>query len=118
MSDDDEMVVVERGDPLARIYDYFKHLTTVSLVSIGGVFGLLQGDGPKLKPVATLVILGVIAAAGGISMISASVIASVELRGPSTDRFRKWVGVVQLITTCMLLFGLGIFIGVFSRILK
>lgn len=112
------MVMIEPNDPFARVYDYFKHLTTVSLLAIGGIFGLLQGSGPKLKPVATMVVLGVIALAAGISMMATSAITLSELRGQLTEKTRKHLAIVQLGTTCLLMVGLGIFVGLFTTIVK
>jgi hypothetical protein len=115
---DDEIVIIEPSDPLARVYDYFKHLTTVSLIAIGGIFGLLQGNGPKLKPAATIVVLGVIALAAGISMMTTSAITFGELRGKVTEKTRTQLAILQLSTTCLLMIGLGIFVGLFSSIVK
>jgi hypothetical protein len=115
---DDEIVVAEPGDSLARVYDYFKHLTTVSLITIGGIFGLIQGDGPKLKPVLALLILGVIGLAGGISMLCTSVVTAIELRGAVTDKMRRDLARIQLFVTSLLMFGIGIFVSAFSSILK
>ena len=116
MSDDEAVTVI--GDPLARSYDYFKHLTTVSLITIGGVFGLLQGDGPKLKPVAIMVVMGILAASGAISMLMTSAIAATDLRGGDTARARRVILIVQRVATALLMFGLGIFIGAFSQVIK
>ena len=115
---DDEIVVIGTGESLARVYDYFKHLTTVSLIAIGGIFGLVQGDGPKIKPVLALIILGVIGLSGGFSMICTSIITTAELRGTVTDKLRRGLATTQWLVTSLFMFGIGIFVSAFSSILK
>lgn len=115
---DDEVTIVRAADPLARVYDYFKHLGTVALISIGGVFGLLQGDGPKLSTKATIVTIAVLGASGALSLFCASYITTLELQGRVTPTVFKSLVIAQRVTTCLLMFGLGIFIGAFSKVVQ
>lgn len=100
--------------PYARIYDYFKHLTTVSLVSIGGVLGLLQGQGPAIKPLALILVISLLAAAGFLAMVMLAAISSMTLKKASeVEKVRKSMLIVQGAATFCLMFGLGIFLGAF-----
>lgn len=103
-------------DPDARIYDYFKHLTTVSLIAIGGVLGLVQGA-VKLPGPAILATICVLAAAGAISMTGLNIIASAELRDGVTQIQRARLRRIQPLANTLLMLGLGIFLGVFLRVL-
>lgn len=112
MTDDDEPL---GHDPLARAYDYFKHMTTLSLVTIGGVLGLLKGDGPTLKPLAVGLIIGTIAAGGVVAMAALSALAQVGLRGGAEHvaKVRKMLPWMQGAATFLVMLGLGMFLGNF-----
>lgn len=115
---DDEAPIVANDIAIARAYDYFKHLTTVALISIGGVFGLLQGDGPRLKTTAVILVIALIGLAGGISLIAISSITAADLQGKSLEKLRKSILRTQQIATFLLLFGLGVFIGAFTKVMQ
>jgi len=63
MTDDDAPFSLEDSSPRDVHYDFLKWLTTLALVSIGGVFSLLSQADFKLPPRDLLVILGALALA-------------------------------------------------------
>lgn len=101
-------------DPFARVYDYFKHLTTVSLIAIGGVLGLLSGDGPVLKPIAIVIVVGTLGFAGFLAMMMMASLSALGFKTPEeVARIRRVVLAIQGAATFLLMFGLGIFLGAF-----
>jgi hypothetical protein len=104
------------GDtPYPALYDYFKHLTTVSLIAIGGVLGLLQGDGPRLGAPVVIVIMALLAAAGTIAMIMLAMLSTLSLRHDSStpEQLAKRLLAAQGAATLALMIGLGLFVGAF-----
>ena len=63
-----------RGAPEAS-YDFFKHLTTINLASIGGIFGLLKGDDIEISASGVLAIVACLSASGLLSVACLSQIA-------------------------------------------
>lgn len=103
--------------PFARAYDYFKHMTGVSLISIGGVFALI--DGPtKIERVKLLAILAAIGLTGVISLYQASALASLESKPVPRARLAKQVQYSQLAAMIFLMVGLGAFVQSFTGALK
>lgn len=112
----DEESPAPGGDDAAysRMYDFFKYLTGIALVSIGGVLGLLQGGGPNIRPFAIVGVVCTLGLGGLIAMSMASSMASAPLKGPeSVAKLRKSVRGAQTLAILLVTFGLGVFIGAF-----
>jgi hypothetical protein len=114
---DETLSRAQGHDPTLRIYDYFKHLSTVSLIAIGGVLGLIQG-GIKMPSLAILVTICVLGVAGIISMMGLNVIATAELKGGLTEKHSKMLSLLQPLANMCLMLGLGIFLGVFMKVIQ
>lgn len=105
----------QEGDAFARVYDFFKHMTGIVLVSIGGVIGLSKGEGASINPVAFGIIIGCLSAAGLVAVTMLWQLASMGFRGPeATAKLRRTALVAQSLVVVLLLFGLGVFMGVFA----
>lgn len=97
-----------------RAYDFFKHLTTINLASIGGVFGLLKGGDIEISASSVLAIVACLTASGLMSIACLSQIAR-----RSWDAERKGgikashLNAYQGFCVLVLLVGLGIFTGNF-----
>ncbi|WP_423602307.1 hypothetical protein [Sphingomonas sp. MS122] len=100
--------------PFARAYDYFKHMTGVSLISIGGVFALLDGAGAKFDPRRVIIVLGAIGLAGVISLLMAGALASIEVKPVPQAKTARQVRYSLIAATFFLAAGLGAFIQTFS----
>ena len=114
MSDDGQVV---DDATYSRTYDYFKHLTTVSLVSIGGVLGLLTGKVGGISSRAIILVIVMLGLAGFLSIMNMFTISVMATRGRSRgDKTVRQLLISQYAATFSLVLGLGIFLGVFSKI--
>ena len=105
--------VADRGDQ-ALSYDFFKHLTTINLASIGGVFGLLKGSGPEVSPFAIIVIMTCLSFSGLMSIACLSQVAKKSWdKGAAGGIQATHLNAYQSICVTFLLLGLGIFTGIF-----
>ncbi len=113
MSDEDTTVpVVDHGhDGELLLYDYFKHLTTLALLALGGILTVSQiADREDVKPwlLATVLVtisLGGIAAFGGAGEI---------VRGRHTGTPRhKSVEFYRRVAPILLAIGVGMFLSMF-----
>ena len=100
--------------PFARSYDFFKHMTGVALVSIGGVFAFLDGEGPKLDTRRMIIVLACLGIAGATSLLMASALATHEIKPVPRDKMAHRVRLGLVAATFFLAAGLGAFIQTFS----
>lgn len=113
MTDDDE---IQRGAelPFARAYDFFKHMTGVALVSIGGVFAFLDGQGPALDMRRMIIVLTCLGIAGATSLLMASALATLDVKPVPREKMARSVRLGLIAATFFLAAGLGAFIQTFS----
>lgn len=116
MIDEDEVPrhANRERDDLLLVYDFFRHLTTLSLITIGGVLSLAQAGGMDLRRGATLVAVGAISLAGGLSLLFQGNLVSTELLGRSVARKRRTLAAIQQMTLLTYLLGVGLFVGGFT----
>jgi hypothetical protein len=100
---------------IAMLYDWFKHLTTLSILALGGVLSLSQSGNTDLKT-ATLVIVVVFIGGAGIAAFTAAekimgAVANGDLLPPS-------VGWLQKGAPALLGMGVGAFLYVFLQSLN
>lgn len=117
MTDEDELGRGSAEMPFARAYDYFKHLTGVSLISIGGVFALLDGAGAKFDARRVIIVLAAIGLAGVISLLMAGALASIEVKPVPHAKTVRQVRYSLVAATFFLAAGLGAFIQTFSSVI-
>ena len=112
MSDDETPVEANSGDATARAYDFFKHLTTLGLISIGGVLGLLQNQQVQISTRAILMSVGAIGLSAFVALLSNAGLASAPGgREPGLRTLRT----LQWLSVALFVFGAGIFTGAFSK---
>jgi hypothetical protein len=115
---DDPVPKVDAHDPWARVYDYFKHITTLSLVAIGGVLSLLQGSDLEIPKRAYVIVIGLLGGAGALAFLAINSMTSTELMNRPLHAKRTALLVLQIAATGLLMLGLGIFLGLFTRLLR
>jgi len=113
--------MIEEGDetggdaPFARSYDFFKHMTGIALVSLGGVFAFADGDGAQFERKRLVVVLTFIGIAGVTSLVMASSLATIEVKPEPHAQVARRIRIAQGIVSIMLSVGLGAFLFNFAR---
>jgi hypothetical protein len=96
------------------LYDYFKHLTTLSLLVLGGILTLSQTDrGAEMKLGTVLVVVGVVTFAGLVSFSACGEIARAHFHGEEPKR----VDLYRKAAPMILLLGVGMFLFLFGKAL-
>jgi hypothetical protein len=96
--DDDELLV----------YDYFKHLTTLSLVALGGVLSISTSI-PGISPKSIIVIVVLLGIAGAVSLAALDVIVNERIYNRPIPRYIRYL---RMVSVCFFGVGIGYFISV------
>lgn len=115
--------MIDEGDPEntdrlhQRAYDFFKHLTGVSLISLGGITGLLGGQGPEVPKAKLIMLMICIGLAGAVSLFtSARIVGTIDLgegKRISTESVRR----AMQVAVWSLALGLGAAVQTFVTVL-
>jgi hypothetical protein len=114
MSDDDSLLQFKAPDQASErellLYDYFKHLTSLTLLTLGAVLAIAQAaDSNDVKPPVLIAVLVVISGGGICSFVGASEIVKKRYTGSvsrSLEFYRK-------AAPTLLALGVGMFLGVY-----
>ncbi len=100
-----------------RAYDFLKHLTGVSLISLGGITGLLGGQGPEVPKAKLIMLMSCIGLAGAVSLFtSARIVGTIDL-GESKPISTAAVRRATQVAVWSLSMGLGAAIQTFATLL-
>jgi hypothetical protein len=115
MIDEDAAHDVQTGEQAAVLYDWFKHLTSLSLLTLGGVLSLSQSDAVADIKKGMLVLVLVLLSTAGIASFSgaAMVVESRTKRQPLS----RWVNATGAVAATSLSMGIGAFLYIFVRVL-
>jgi hypothetical protein len=113
MSDIDEETTLDSGGE-ALLYDYFKHLTSLCILSLGGVLALVP-NAKGVKPVAIILVLVVLGLAGMLSFSGTSEIVRARFLGKP---LQKSVNYCRIAAPVLLSIGVGMFVYLFTRTLQ
>lgn len=91
-------------------YDLFKHMTTLTLVSMGGIMTIVSEDIVSMKPLALAVIVGLLAL-GGIGAFS-GMVELAEARTSGEKRARR-IAIYRKLASTGFGMGIGAFLSVF-----
>jgi hypothetical protein len=119
MSDEDSnlpiLQVVDETDRELLLYDYFKHLTSLSLLTLGGVLAIAQAvDQTDVKPPVLIAVLIIISGGGICSFVGASELVKKRYTGTpsrSLEFYRKSA-------PALLALGVGMFLGIYMDALS
>jgi len=112
MSDDGKLPL-RTFDDEALLYDWFKHLTTVSLLTLGGVLSLSQLAAAQdiKKPI----LIGVLIALAGAGVLAFSAADQIVRARASGSPLPKQVLILQKAASALLSIGLGAFLYIFVQ---
>ena len=101
---------------MALLYDWFKHLTSLSLLTLGGVLGLVQGaSGAPIKTSLLIIVLVFVVTSGVLSFGGAAQVVKARTEGtPLPSSLRRTQGIAGL----SLSGAVGAFIYIFVSTLK
>ena len=97
------------GDLL--LYDFFKHLTSLALLTLGGVLVVIQKADPKdVKPAMVIIDIAVISLSGILAFSGSSEIARARFTGQPASRSLEFLRKAAPITLTV---GVGMFLAMF-----
>ncbi len=111
---DDETTVGPRGTSADRTmyYDYFKWITTLSLVVIGGVFSLVTQSDFVFRPIDLIIVLSALSCSALAGLTGVDM--QITLAG-KPERLAKRSKLMQHIVLLALGIGAGYFVMMFSE---
>jgi hypothetical protein len=110
-SSDDAIVEASDGAAELLLYDYFKHLTTLALVALGGTLGIAEG---KLGRDVLALIVICIGLGGGLALVGLLTVVRERVAGRPLPRSARWL---RTGSGALFSFGVGVFLAVFLRTL-
>ena len=88
---DGDSVLPDGGrNGVMMLYDWFKHMTTLSLVTLGGILGILQNGTENVRPIVTTGIVAAVAVAGILGFDGLNRLLAAELEGKPVPRVLNW----------------------------
>ena len=105
---------VEAGDGETLLYDYFKHLTSLCIVSLGGVLALV----PNAKGLPHGLIAGVLVVLSAAALLSFSGAAEIVRARFQRKPLGKSVNFYRVSAPVLLSVGVGMFVYLFTWTLK
>ena len=92
------------------LYDFFKHLTSLSLLTLGGVLAIAQAaDKTDVKPLMLIAVLVLISGAGICSFVGAGEIVRKRYTGSTLHKIEFY----RKAAPALLSIGVGMFLGVY-----
>jgi hypothetical protein len=91
-------------------YDWFKHMTTLSLITLGGLLSILQAGKADVRPGLLEAIIVLIAIGGIIGFDGQSRILKAELANKPLPNMLKWFRTVAVWSYTL---GVGMFLSLF-----
>lgn len=117
MIDEDEGF--EATLPFARAYDFFKHMTGITLISIGGIFALMDNSAATLDSKSIVTILAALGLSGVTCLLMTNALVTLEVKPEPVAKMARKVRIGLVMATFFLAVGLGAFVPSFaSAILK
>jgi hypothetical protein len=113
MSDEEPLLPVrgKSDDKDLLLYDFFKHLTSLALFTLGGVLILAQSaDREDVKPALLIAVLVIISASGVLAFSGTSEITRARYTG--TPPYRS-LDLLRKAAPAMLALGVGMFLSMF-----
>lgn len=103
----------EKDEGAAFLYDYFKHLTSLSILALGGVLAIAQSDGVDAPPRALMyAIVTFVGLAAVLAFSGSSDIVRQKTRGKAPG---KWQNFYRITSPACLSVGVGLFLNLYLQ---
>jgi hypothetical protein len=99
---EEKIVVRSKDDVELLVYDYFKHLTTLTLVALGGVLSISTSI-PTISPKSIVMIVVILGVAGAVSLMALDLVVNERMHNRPIPRYVRYLRLVSI-----WLFGIGI----------
>jgi hypothetical protein len=103
-----------REQALLATYDFLKHMSTLSIVAVGGMLGLAQGVGAKMST-EILVSVAIVGLCGFLSLIFMAGVAGTQILQRVHRSSNAFAFAIVMTVVMMFSVGLGAFIAAFLR---
>lgn len=111
MNSEDDIVEASAASPALLLYDFFKHISTLSLVAIGGALGIAPDEVGRDALALVLLSIGL---AGAVAVMGLLSITRAHAAGqPMPERVRLY----RTLAGGLFSFGIGTFLVVSIRVL-
>ena len=117
MIDDDE--AADGALPFPRAYDFFKHMMGITLISIGGVFALMDNSAAKIDTKSVVIVLSALGLSGVTCLLMTNTLVTLEVKPEPPAKIARKIRIVLVLAPFFIAVGLGAFVPSFtSAILK
>lgn len=110
-SSEDAVQEAAGSDSDLLLYDYFKHLTTLALVALGGALGIADERIPRDAMMLVVVCIGM---GGGLALMGLLAIVRERVAGRPLPKSARWL---RTLSGALFSFGVGTFLALFVRAL-
>lgn len=115
MTDNEDGHAAQTGEQAAVLYDWFKHLTSLSLLTLGGVLSLSQSDAvADIKKAMLVLVLVLLSVAGMASFSGAAMVVESRTKGTPLSHWVKATGAIAAMALSM---GIGAFLFIFVKVI-
>jgi hypothetical protein len=105
----------DRRDDEALLYDFFKHMSSLSLITLGGVLTISQAGDQDLKKSSLIVIIAFVATSGITAFMGLDEIVKARVAGTGIPTRVK---LLRKICPTAFALGVGAFLYAFVRVLS
>jgi hypothetical protein len=114
MTEIEDEIADARHDGETLLYDYFKHLTSLCIVSLGGVLALA----PNAKGLPPALIIAALVVVGVAALLSFSGAGEIVRARFQRRPVHKTVDFCRVVAPVLLSIGVGMFVYLFTRTLN
>jgi hypothetical protein len=112
LDDDGDLLQRQDHEPDLLLYDFFKHLTSLAILILGGVLLLAQASDPQdVKRWMVIAVLLLISAGGVLSFSGSSEIVRARSTGTPVRTSIKWT---RMLAPALLAVGVGMFLSMYA----
>lgn len=104
MNSDDDIVAASANAPALLLYDFFKHISTLSLIALGGALGIAPDKVGREELALVLLSIGL---AGGVAIMGLLAITRAQAAGKAMPAKVK---LYRTLSGSLFSFGIGMFL--------